>query len=482
MCRAILFFSYFSLIKSVSIALHLKNIGIMSSHGEEQGEQPNITESMTLTEFICETRNEEACNEMMFSADVFKSEVMCLLCKKKCKRYRNKFVCTERIQVGGGISKKKITTRQCYFEKSIRNGSIFEDAKSPFEDILYVMATYLCHEPPHADLIEGVDLSAKTIAYWRQIVRDIVVYIMDKELEANKLGGSKDATSRNPDIIEIDEAALGRYYNDNDERCILWVLGMKERTRLKRSYAFVVFDRTASTLERFVTKYVAPHARIYTDCFSAYNNVQRWGEWTYKHDYVNHSISFLDKTNKNVHTQNVEREWREYRKYIPKNGAPAYLLDEFLALAMFKKNREFDKYLPDFFKGVKEYQQHYLRRKWHQRDYDIWFQLNEQELKPQAEKKPEIKGEMDLFRPHSKENCRNKWIPKEKKRKQKQRSKKQKQTSDSEQSDDVTSESEQSSEEENLSDLTADDDESNDPEMSNDPEWTPKNKAAGKTL
>ena len=79
----------------------------------------------------------------------------------------------------------------------------------------------------------------------------------------------------------------------------------------------MVPDRTQETLVPIIQQYIRPGTTIWSDQWKVYRNLNKYG---YIHDVVNHSKNFVNPLNKQVHTQNIENNWRYLKQTFPKNG------------------------------------------------------------------------------------------------------------------------------------------------------------------
>ena len=70
-------------------------------------------------------------------------------------------------------------------------------------------------------------------------------------------------------------------------------------------------NRSAHTLIPLIKKYILPRTTIVSDNWKAYTSIK---EDRYTHWVINHFEHFLDPENIDVHTQNVERLWRDLKK------------------------------------------------------------------------------------------------------------------------------------------------------------------------
>jgi hypothetical protein len=66
-----------------------------------------------------------------------------------------------------------------------------------------------------------------------------------------------------------------------------------------------------------IRRKIAPETRIITDMWRGYNAIPRLlsaGKPLYKHALINHSKNFLNPTDPDIHTQNIERLWRSAKR------------------------------------------------------------------------------------------------------------------------------------------------------------------------
>ncbi|KCZ79063.1 hypothetical protein H312_03553, partial [Anncaliia algerae PRA339] len=57
--------------------------------------------------------------------------------------------------------------------------------------------------------------------------------------------------------------------------------------------------------------FVNPGSKIITDCWKGYKDLNLFG---FEHFRINHSYHFIDPTDKNIHTQKIERVWKSVKK------------------------------------------------------------------------------------------------------------------------------------------------------------------------
>lgn len=154
----------------------------------------------------------------------------------------------------------------------------------------------------------------------------------------NKIGG-------NGIIVEIDEAKFGRRkYNRGRLITGQWLFGGIER-RTKKMFVVPVPSRKADVLLPLIRQHIAPESIIYSDCWKAYQNIDKE---MYQHYTVNHSNNFVDP-HTGCHTQNIERLWRDIRGVVPRYGRKENHFNHYLAEFIFKKTFDGENRLDAFF-------------------------------------------------------------------------------------------------------------------------------------
>ncbi|XP_025158751.1 uncharacterized protein LOC112589480 [Harpegnathos saltator] len=150
--------------------------------------------------------------------------------------------------------------------------------------------------------------SPTTIVDWFNFCREVCVFWAGKH--SKKLGGPGR-------IVEIDEAKIGRRkYNRDRLLRGLWIFGGYERDT-KTIFIVPIQDWTEETLLACVKEWILPRTTIISDCWKSYNCLSNEG---FQHLTVNHSYNFVDPES-GVHTQHIERVWREVRRNIPRYGS-----------------------------------------------------------------------------------------------------------------------------------------------------------------
>ena len=128
--------------------------------------------------------------------------------------------------------------------------------------------------------------------------------------------------------IEIDEAALTSKRKGLNGRIpykMLWVFGLFCRES-KSSYIFLIPNRRTDIIFMLIDYFVESGSIIISDQFSLYVNkggntriLQKIPEKSFHHYWTNHSYQWTNALDPQIHTNNIERTWREMRKVVRRN-------------------------------------------------------------------------------------------------------------------------------------------------------------------
>ena len=130
--------------------------------------------------------------------------------------------------------------------------------------------------------------------------------------------------------VEIDEthwtsAKYGRGRDVTKEHT--WIFGGRERGSEERFCVSIGPGgrRNRATLEPLIIKHIRKGTIIISDCWGAYNHIESLCDgdgqsMNYTHHTVNHREGFLNRTNRTIHTQAVERFWGDLKDKIKGRG------------------------------------------------------------------------------------------------------------------------------------------------------------------
>lgn len=219
----------------------------------------------------------------------------------------------------------------CRKSLSIFKDTIFSGQKLPVNEILHILYEYL-KETPRKSIYASLVKAPKTVTRYSNLFRDV----FQKQNKKVIFG----------DYCEIDESMMSRrkYNKGRLNTGQTWVIGITNRksnnNKVKDFHIEIVEKRDRNTCEDFITRNVKPGSIIYTDSFKSYHNLQNLG---YNHKMVNHSKNYVDKTDKSIHTQNVENMWGLIKRKIkPQYRGKKYLIKHFNEFKWRNKNKQKD--------------------------------------------------------------------------------------------------------------------------------------------
>lgn len=171
-------------------------------------------------------------------------------------------------------------------------------------DLAYVFKLiYAWCEQKSADSIaHKLGMSPQTVMKFYRLLRRIVcMALRDEKLV---LGGRGK-------VVEIDESQISRAKHNRGKALKIppvWVFGLKDR-HTGKCIMKIVERRNADTLLPILIDSVAEHTVVYSDRWAANDKISEQDKPLY-HQAVNHSITFVEAFNRDIHTNGIESLWR----------------------------------------------------------------------------------------------------------------------------------------------------------------------------
>ena len=112
---------------------------------------------------------------------------------------------------------------------------------------------------------------------------------------------------------------------------------------MKPFFRELVQNKREITLLEIIGRRVASGTTIMPVGWRSYWNLSRHNG--YNHFVVNHSVNFVDRADRTIHTQNVENQWKHLKAWLKKKGSNlGPNISEYLFEYWFKKknNDAFD--------------------------------------------------------------------------------------------------------------------------------------------
>ncbi|KFD52646.1 hypothetical protein M514_06493 [Trichuris suis] len=137
--------------------------------------------------------------------------------------------------------------------------------------------------------------------------------------------------------VEINETLFSRRKYNRGRATSRSSSGYSVAFAEKRANAssFPMQDRSSDTLIPLIKEHVRAGSTIISDECCAYRRLPQEG---YPHLRVNHSVSFVNKSNREIHTQDVESMWSQLkRRNKERSGTRRNMLDSYLAEFMWRR-------------------------------------------------------------------------------------------------------------------------------------------------
>ncbi|XP_066253403.1 uncharacterized protein [Euwallacea similis] len=200
-------------------------------------------------------------------------------------------------------------------------------SKLSLENIMYFTVLWLrLGFPRQRFIMKELKCNSNTVVKWSSYCREVYIQWVLKNSE--KIGGVGK-------IVEIDEAKFGkRKFNRGRRIQGKWIFGGFERDT-KRVFLVPVENRTSQTLLQIIKEWIPPGTTIVSDCWRAYDVLKNE---EYQHLQINHSLQYVDPNDPQIHTQNIERVWRDVRGGIPRYGRKEPHFVGYLAEFLFKRS------------------------------------------------------------------------------------------------------------------------------------------------
>ena len=281
----------------------------------------------TLSYFQCISKffeQSSAAKEFLRDHGVLPRSVQCPNCNLPCKlrEDRHQWYCGRYRAVG----KKK--RKQCDFTVSDYKGTFLEGTHLPVWQLLCFYCHWLQKKWDHQTVIECLKWSQHTSVDWRSFCSEVT---LDWLRNQDPVGG--DGV-----VVEIDETFfVKRKYDRGRPLSSVWLFGGVERLTKKKFIVPLIDDhqdRSAQTLIPLIKKYILPGTIIVSDGWKAYSSLRNEG---YTHWVVNHSEQFVDPENPDIHTQNIERLWRDIKEWTKRPGIKTEYFEQYFARYLFIK-------------------------------------------------------------------------------------------------------------------------------------------------
>ena len=281
----------------------------------------------------------------------------CPNCDKKLSfdENRNAFRCYHSY-----VDKKYKRRKRCNFHVSAYNGTFLSGSHLSPSQVLLFISCWLQKTWCHDTVQEKLSIDSHTSADWRSFCSEVTESWFDKH---SAIGGDNI-------IVEIDETLITRRkYNRGRALQQVWLFGGIERISKKR---FVVplldensqpIPRNKENLLKLIKKYIREGSTIYSDLWKAYDTLKDEGYISHR---INHSLNFVDPQNCQVHTQSIERLWRDVKEHIKRPGIRTKYMKQYLGRYLFLKEHGYNAFHEFLIEAKKLYPPSLTRKEKHQ--------------------------------------------------------------------------------------------------------------------
>ena len=233
-----------------------------------------------------------------------------------CQSNMNWVECKDRSDGYVWQCRRQIGRKRHRVEKSIREGSWFENANLSMEEMIK-FTYWWCQGLDQWQIKLQLGLGSHTAVDWDMFCRELCEVTLFEKRE--KLGGPGK-------VVQIDESKIGkRKYHRGHVVEGQWVFsGIEEESR--KCFIVTVEDRTEATLISHIQEWIEPGTTIVSDCWKGYVNLEKYG---YQHKTVNHSVEFVNS--EGYDTNKIEGQWRQMKVSLPTHGRKKEHYSSYLA-------------------------------------------------------------------------------------------------------------------------------------------------------
>ena len=210
-----------------------------------------------------------------------------------------------------------------------------EGSHLPAWQLLLFCNHWLRKQWDHETILECLKWSPNTSVDWRSFCSEVTLEWFKNQ---QPIGGDDV-------VVEIDETFfVKRKYERGRNLSSVWLFGGIERVT-KRKFIVPLIgqnrDRSAATLLPIIKKYILPGTTIVSDGWKAYHTLKEEG---FTHWVVNHSEHFVDPSDARLHTQYIERLWRDLKEWTKQPGMRTEYIKQYFARYLFLKEHYQDRH------------------------------------------------------------------------------------------------------------------------------------------
>jgi hypothetical protein len=236
---------------------------------------------------------------------LFRAEVICPECGLPMREARH--------NGGDGTAwrcSRTIGGQRHFKSVSIRDRSFFARSKLSVRACIFLLYEWSVGTTLQQAAFQ-LDINERTAIKHFKLFRELAAWAHGG-VQMQRVGGEDS-------IVEIDECQLGRRKAHRGRMPNeIWVVGGLIRNSNPQQLFFdVVRKRDRRTLLPLIQSRVREGTHVVTDGWPAYEGLTQLG---YRHSAVNHSESFVDPQDSQIHTQGIENVWGCLRRFLRLKG------------------------------------------------------------------------------------------------------------------------------------------------------------------
>lgn len=273
----------------------------------------------------CYYENNDGARELFRAHGVLPTAVECPRCRTPCRLGAGQFWrCTNSYTIYR--TKKR---RHCGFSASDYKGTFLEGSHFPPWKIVLFLNHWLSKHWNHETVVKSLGIGLCSSVSWSSYCSTVTDLWFE---EQDSIGG--DGV-----IVEMDETVIVKMNYDNSlVLSQIWVFGGIERVS-KKTFVVPLFGpvgekRDVGTLLPLIKKYIRPGSVIISDQWSACHKLSEHG---FTHYMTNNLGDFVDPEVCKVHTENIEKLWLKFKKWMKRACIKSRSLYQCLAKYLFIK-------------------------------------------------------------------------------------------------------------------------------------------------
>ena len=256
--------------------------------------------------------------------------------------------CNKRIKIKK--PKRAAVSAQCNHKLYHTTGSILAQTRlQPWQVLLFIQE-YVEKDFKLETTCRKLGLKSGPAERLKAYLDEVCAFVCESQ---DPIGGSGSTVEIDETlIVKKKKAGRGENHQAREPPKPVWILGGKERygagffalpliieetSQDGKSVVVTTDGRTSASLIPKLQKYILPGSFVMTDGWPAYSkfgkyprNKQRNSRFRYKQFRVNHNLEFVREDNPWIHTNCVERFWKDLKDYAKRPGMRRHKIKSYI--------------------------------------------------------------------------------------------------------------------------------------------------------